>query len=98
VVDMQVTELPEEYIFEITDADGRRLGVIGYHLRDGALVMTRAEVDPEVQGHGVGSTLVQGALEQVRASGRAVIPVCPFIIYFIDQHPEYADLVAPPLG
>jgi predicted GNAT family acetyltransferase len=95
---MQVNELPEESIFEITDVDDRRVGVIDYHLRDGALVMTHAKVDPEVEGHGVGSALVQGALEQVRASGRAVVPVCSFIVYFIDKHPEYNDLVAPPLA
>jgi predicted GNAT family acetyltransferase len=95
-VDMQVNELPEQSIFEITDADRRRVGIIDYYLRDGALVMTRAKVDPQVEGRGVGSALVQGALEQVRVSGRAVVPVCPFIAYFIDKHPEYTDLVAPP--
>ncbi len=95
---MQVNELPEESIFEIADDDGHRIGVIYYQLRDGALVMTRAEVDPEVQGHGVGSSLVGGALDQVRATGRAIVPVCPFIIYFIDKHPEYTDLVAPRIG
>ena len=95
---MRVNELPEESIFEITNDDDQRIGVIDYHLRDGALVMTRAEVDPEVEGRGVGSALVGGALDQVRATGRAVVPVCPFIIYFIHKHPEYADLVAPRIG
>lgn len=95
---MQVNELPEESIFEIADDDGHRIGVIYYHLRSGALVMTRAEVDPEVQGHGVGSSLVGGALDQVRATGRDIVPVCPFIIYFIDKHAEYTDLVAPRIG
>jgi uncharacterized protein len=93
-----VNELPEASLFEIRDEDGRRVGVIDYHLSDGALVMTRAEVLPEVEGRGVGSALVQGALDQVRASGRVVVPVCPFIIYFIGNHPEYADLVAKPIG
>ncbi len=95
---MHVNELPEESIFEVTDDDSQRIGVIYYHLRDGALVMTRAEVDPEVQSRGVGSALVGGALDQVRATGRAIVPVCPFIIYFIDKHPEYTDLVAPRIG
>jgi predicted GNAT family acetyltransferase len=93
-----VNELPEESIFEITGDEGQRIGVIHYHLRDGALVMTGTEVQPEVQGRGVGSSLVGGALDQVRATGRAVVPVCPFIIYFINEHPEYTDLVAPRIG
>jgi uncharacterized protein len=95
---MRVNEVPEESIFEITDDDGHRVGVVDYHLQDGALVMTRAEVDPAAQGRGVGSALVAGALDQVRATGRVVVPVCPFIIYFIDKHPEYTDLVAPRIG
>jgi predicted GNAT family acetyltransferase len=95
---VQVNELPEESVFEITDDDGRRIGVIVYHLRAGALVMTRTEVDREVQGRGVGSALVRGALDQVRATGRAVVPVCPFIAYFINKYPEYTDLVVPRIG
>jgi predicted GNAT family acetyltransferase len=55
-------------------------------------------VDPEVQGRGVGSFRVGGALDQVRATGRVVVPVCPFITYFIDKHPEYTNLVAPRIG
>ena len=45
------------------------------------------------EGHGVGSRLVQGALDDLRARGLAVVPLCPFVAGFIDRHPEYADLV-----
>jgi predicted GNAT family acetyltransferase len=44
-------------------------------------------------GKGVGSKLVQGALDQVRAAGLQVIPECPFVKAWIEKHPEYADLV-----
>ncbi len=44
-------------------------------------------------GKGVGSKLVQGALDQVRAAGLKLIPQCPFVKAWIDKHPDYADLV-----
>ena len=39
-------------------------------------------------------------LDDLRARGRAVVPLCPFVAGFIRRHPEYDDLVttdmAPP--
>jgi len=32
----------------------------------------------------------------VRATGRQVIPLCPFIAGWIGRHPEYLDLVVEP--
>ena len=48
---------------------------------------------PELGGKGIGSQLVKGALDQVRADGLKVIAQCPFVKGYIDKHPEYADLV-----
>jgi uncharacterized protein len=48
----------------------------------------------QFEGHGVGSALARSALDEVRAKGeRDVVPVCPFIHGWIDDHPEYGDLV-----
>jgi predicted GNAT family acetyltransferase len=46
-----------------------------------------------VGGHGHGSTLVRAALDDVRARGLSVIPLCPFVKAYIEKHPEYADLL-----
>ena len=32
-------------------------------------------------------------LDDVRAGGRRILPLCPFVKDFVDRHPEYADLV-----
>lgn len=37
--------------------------------------------------------LVRGALDQIRASGKTVIPTCAFTAAYIRRHPEYTDLV-----
>jgi uncharacterized protein len=45
------------------------------------------------EGHGLGSRLVRGALDDLRARGLALVPLCPFVADYIGRHPEYADLV-----
>jgi predicted GNAT family acetyltransferase len=38
--------------------------------------------------------LVAGALDDVRRSGRTVIPRCWYVAEFIDDNAEYGDLLA----
>lgn len=74
--------------------DGELAGFAAYELDDRRIVFTHTEVDDRFEGHGVGSTLARGALDDVRSAGtRRVVPRCPFIKAWIDQHPDYADLV-----
>jgi hypothetical protein len=64
-----------------------------YKLADGVITFVHTEVPPELGGKGIGSKLIQGGLDQVRAAGLKVIAQCPFVKGFIDKHPEYADLL-----
>ena len=64
-----------------------------YNLADGIVTFIHTEVPPELGGKGVGSKLIRGALDQVRADGLKVIAQCPFVKAFIEKHAEYADLL-----
>jgi predicted GNAT family acetyltransferase len=64
-----------------------------YTLADGVITFVHTEVPPELGGKGIGSKLIQGALDQVRAERLRVIAQCPFVKAYIDKHPEYADLL-----
>jgi len=77
--------------FEL-EADGH-VAVAYYHLSPGVITFTHAEVPAELSGRGIGSALVRGALDQVRAQGLKVIARCPFVSGFIGKHPEYGDLL-----
>jgi predicted GNAT family acetyltransferase len=39
--------------------------------------------------------LAAAVLDEARRHGDDVVPLCPFIAYYIEQHPEYESLVAP---
>jgi hypothetical protein len=64
-----------------------------YSIADGVITFIHTEVPPELGGKGVGSALVKGALDQVRADGLKVIAQCPFVHAYIGKHAEYADLL-----
>lgn len=51
------------------------------------------EVPPQFAGQGVGSALVKGLLEYIRAHGQQIIPTCPFVTAYLRRHPEYQELV-----
>ena len=59
----------------------------------GLIVFTHTEVSRKYEGQGVGSALAQAGLDQARAEGLSVLPVCPFIAGWISSHPDYADLL-----
>ncbi len=59
------------------------------------LVFPHTVIDPAHRGQGLGARLVKGALDDVRMSGRRVVPRCWYVAAFIDEHPDYADLLAP---
>lgn len=64
-----------------------------YTRRGNEIVFTHTEVPPELRDEGVGTALVRGALEQLRDAAVTVVPQCPFVADFIDEHPEFQPLL-----
>lgn len=73
--------------------DGESAGVAVYERSGDTIVFTHTVVDEDVEGHGVGSTLVRYALDDARTQHLTVVPKCEFVAAFIADHPEYQDLV-----
>ena len=69
-------------------------GFVTYRLRTGRITYIHTEVEPEFEGRGIGGLLAAAVLDDARARGLTVIPICPFISAWIKRHPEYSDLVA----
>jgi predicted GNAT family acetyltransferase len=88
----QVTDNPARHRFELT-VEGHTAFAV-YALAGDVITFVHTEVPKELAGRGVGSTLAQGALENVRARNLKVIAECPFIAGYIKKHVEYAGLLA----
>ena len=64
-----------------------------YELSNGVITFIHTEVPETLGGRGIGSQLIKGALDQVRAAGLKVVAQCPFVKAYISKHQEYADLL-----
>ena len=60
-----------QHRYELT-VDGH-LAATYYKMSDGVITFIHTEVPPELGGKGIGSRLIRGALDQVRAEGLKVI-------------------------
>jgi uncharacterized protein len=89
---MQVRNNEAEHRYEI-EVDGQ-LAIAEYRLRPGRVSFTHTEVPDALEGRGIGSRLVKAALDDARAQGLKVVPICPFVKHYIDSHPEERDLLA----
>ena len=90
---MTVRDVPERSRWEI-ERDGEVVGVADYRVSGDVVVMPHVEVRPDLRGGSIGSELVQAALDDMRARGLHVRPLCPFVVAYVRRHPEYSDLVA----
>jgi predicted GNAT family acetyltransferase len=76
--------------------DGELAGFAQYTISENAVVFTHTQVFGQFEGRGVGGALARGALDDARAAGSKVVPVCPFFEGWIDKHPDYQDLLLNP--
>jgi uncharacterized protein len=89
---MDVRNNEAESRYEL-DLDGH-LAIAAYRMQDGAVAFTHTEVPQALQGQGVGTRLIAGALADVRRRGLRIIPLCGFVRHYVETHPEAQDLLA----
>ena len=75
--------------------DGRRFGTLTYSRANEALVIIdHTEVDPVLNGQGVGRRLVDAAVHWARASRVKIVATCPFASAQFAKNPELRDVLA----
>ncbi|PWE00301.1 GNAT family N-acetyltransferase [Marinilabilia rubra] len=55
--------------------------------------LTSTQVPGDLKGQGVGSSLVKQTVQYCRNNHIRVIPECPFIVKYMDRHPEMKDVL-----
>ena len=71
---------------------GELVTVINYGRRDDVLDITHTRTRIRWRGRGLAGKVTIAALEDIRANGWRVHPICPYTVSFLDSHPEYADI------
>lgn len=61
---------------------------------DDSMIINSTFVPADARGGGVALALVKRAVEDAKAIGRKVDPVCPFVDRVFSRHPEWLELRA----
>jgi predicted GNAT family acetyltransferase len=94
---LQVTDAPERQRYEARlGVDGRLAGVLDYERRADRVTLRHTEVGEDFEGQGVGSRLVGAVFADLRARELQVIARCPFVIAWLERHPDERDIVVDP--
>lgn len=59
----------------------------------GEIYLTHTEVPVALEGKGIGSQLIKKALEDIKAQGLRLVPLCPFVAGYIQKNPEWRTIV-----
>ncbi|EUA08030.1 acetyltransferase family protein [Mycobacterium kansasii 732] len=92
--DAETTITAEEGKYTIA-VEGKIVGFATYLDRGNQRVFDHTEVDPRFGGRGLATILVEKALEEARADGKRIVPVCSMVVTVLKKHPEYADITDP---
>lgn len=87
-----VTDHTSRLRFELEEHG--KLAYADYRREGKVLVIPYVFADPALRGSGAAGRLMAGMLEQVRARGEKVRPVCGYAAAWIRRHPAYHDLLA----
>jgi uncharacterized protein len=90
---IRVVDNPQRSRYEAL-VDDQAVAFTNYQVTGSIVVMPHTVTTPALRGRGLAAQVVRFALDDIRSSGRKVVPRCWFVARFIAEHPEYADLVA----
>lgn len=93
LADVTVVHNAEQRRYEIRSGE-TILGFTEYREPgDGRRVFVHTEVDPAYAGHGLAGRLVGDALDDVRAAGERIVPICPYVAKYVTTHRQYDDII-----
>ena len=93
MAEVQVRRNPDRSRYELM-LDGKLAGIADYEETGDTVVLPHTEIHASLRNRGLGAQLVRGTLDDLRRRGHRVVPRCWYVAQFIDEHPEYADLLA----
>jgi predicted GNAT family acetyltransferase len=93
-VTFTVVDVPERERFEARDESGTLAGVLTYQLTGAIVAYTHTAVEPGFDPPAVEDALATAAMGDAKARNRLVVPICPVLSKWLDEHPAYEKSVA----
>lgn len=79
--------------YVLRSADGAVAEMTFSKVGETRIIIDHTEVPDAFRGQGAGARLVARAVEDARASGKKIIPLCPFANAQFRRHAEWADVL-----
>jgi predicted GNAT family acetyltransferase len=89
-VELEESGSKGRYVFR---ADGAEAEMTFSKAGEHMMIIDHTAVPDAFRGQGIGLKLVNRAVEDARAAGKKIIPLCPFAAAQFRRHPEWADVL-----
>lgn len=73
--------------------DGHEAEMTYSRAGEGLIIIDHTSVPDALRGRSVGQALVKRAVEDARAEGKKILPLCPFAKAQIGKHVEWQDVL-----
>ena len=92
-LNIQLDETDTKGRYWLRADDGSEAEMTFSKLGENAIIIDHTLVPDAFRGQGVGLKLVERGIADARASGKKIIPLCPFAAAEFRRHPEWADVL-----
>ena len=92
-VEIKLEESDTKGRYVVKGPDGAEAEMTFSKLGDNAIIIDHTGVPEAFRGQGIGLKLVERGVADARASGKKIIPLCPFAAAQFKRHPEWADVL-----
>ncbi len=65
------------------------MAIAEYRIVGDSIHFTHTETPYALQGKGVASQLIHGALTSAKERGLKIVPRCSFVVHYVAKHPEF---------
>ena len=79
-------------------ADPELAALLDYRPSETWIALLHTEVQGGFEGQGLASQLARWVFDDARSRGLKILPKCPFIVRWLERHPEQHDVLLRPLG
>lgn len=86
----------ERYELRFGSDDGPLAAFLEYRRSQRWISLLHTEVLEEHEGRGIGSRMAEAVFDDARRNGLRIIAKCPFIVRWLERHPEQHDMLLHP--
>jgi predicted GNAT family acetyltransferase len=91
--DIQIEDTGSKGRYFLRGPDGAEAEMTFSKAGEHMIIIDHTEVPDAFRGQGAGLRLVTRAVEDARAAGKKIIPLCPFANAQFKRHQEWADVL-----